>query len=97
MCRQRREWLDTYACPEDFWVSVNFSRQQFLEDGLVPWVLGCLERSNLSSSHIVVEITESTAVRDLDRTMHVQLREAGLKVLKDDFGTDHWSLVCVNQ
>jgi PAS domain S-box-containing protein len=99
VCRQMREWLDTYACPEHFWVSVNFSRQQFLEDGLVPWLLGCLERSNLLPSHIVVEITESTAVQDLDRTMHVlgQLREAGVKALMDDFGTGHSSLVCLHQ
>ena len=58
VCRQLREWLDTYPCPDQFWVSVNFSRQQFLEDGLVPWLLGCLERLKISPAHIVVEITE---------------------------------------
>ena len=99
VCRQLREWLDTYTCPDQFWISVNFSRQQFLEDGLVPWLLGCLERLEISPAHIVVEITESTAVQDLDRTTRVlrQLREAGLKVLMDDFGTGYSSLVCLHQ
>ena len=99
VCWQVREWLDTYACPDRFWVSVNFSRRQLLQEGLVPRLLGCLEEAHLSPAHIAIEVTESLAVENLDLTTRVlrQLGEAGLKVLLDDFGTGHSSLVCLHQ
>ena len=96
---QVREWLDAYTCPDRFRVSVNFSRQQLLEEGLVPRLLACLEAVRLPPAHIVIEVTESLAIHNLERTTHVlqQLGEAGLKVLLDDFGTGHSSLVCLHQ
>jgi len=99
VCWQVREWLDSYACPEGFFVSVNFSRQQLLEDGLVPRLLSCLHEAQLSPAHVAIEVTESVAIQNLDVTTRLlrQLGEAGLKVLLDDFGTGHSSLVCLHQ
>jgi EAL domain-containing protein (putative c-di-GMP-specific phosphodiesterase class I) len=53
-----------------------------------------LGEAEVQPRHVVVEITESTAMADADRTQHVlhELHDAGFTLAIDDFGTGYSSL-----
>jgi diguanylate cyclase (GGDEF)-like protein/PAS domain S-box-containing protein len=91
-CRQAREWLDggwTNAC-----VSVNLSSRQFEQSTLLERVDEALRVHKLPASVLQLEITEGTALRNLERTVQTlkQLRERGIRVAIDDFGMGYSSL-----
>jgi EAL domain-containing protein (putative c-di-GMP-specific phosphodiesterase class I) len=75
-------------------VSFNLSARQVWDPGFARWLLGRLATSNVDPSRLVVEITESAAMTDPDRTSEVltALRGAGLRFAIDDFGTGYSSL-----
>ena len=72
-------------------VAVNVSARQVRSGELVPDVVGALEASGLPASRLIVEITESVLLDDShvleDLTV---LRQLGVRVAVDDFGTG-WS------
>jgi len=75
-------------------VSVNLSARQFLNPDLVAQVRAALDDGPLDPSRLSVEITEGTAMQDLDRTRAVlsDLKALGCSVAVDDFGTGYSSL-----
>ena len=99
VCAQLRAWHDTFPHAEHLWVNVNFASQQFLEPGVVTRLTEAIDQAGLSSEHIVIEITEATAISNFSVTSDVltRLRDAGLRVVLDDFGTGHSSLACLDQ
>jgi EAL domain-containing protein (putative c-di-GMP-specific phosphodiesterase class I) len=90
-------WVLAEACaavaavPDDLSVAVNVSARQVHSGELVPDVLAALNASGLPASRLIVEITESVLVDDPhvieDLTV---LRELGVRIAVDDFGTG-WS------
>jgi diguanylate cyclase (GGDEF)-like protein/PAS domain S-box-containing protein len=90
-------WVLAEACAavsrvcDDLSVAVNVSARQVRSGELLPDVLVALESSGLPASRLVVEITESVLVDDPhvieDLTV---LRELGVRIAVDDFGTG-WS------
>jgi len=75
-------------------VSVNASASTLLRQDLPAVVLGCLERAGLPGSALVLEITEGSWLSDRERIaerLHL-LREEGVRVAVDDFGTGYASL-----
>ena len=99
VCGQLRRWQDAYPAAERLWVNVNFSSQQFLEAGLAARLVESLDSTGLEPHHLVVEITERTAIGNFSLTANVleQLRRAGIRVVLDDFGTGYSSLACLHQ
>lgn len=91
--RQAGEWARAGI---DFGhVAVNMSPQQFHEDGLVESFLARLDRHGLAPTQIQVEITEETVLsRSADevRASCGRLREAGVRIAFDDFGTGFASM-----
>jgi diguanylate cyclase (GGDEF)-like protein len=75
-------------------VSVNLSPRSLTEGDLVSMVLAALQRHGLPTSALLLEITESTLMRDLAGAVAVlsRLRGAGIALALDDFGTGHSSL-----
>jgi len=75
-------------------VTVNLSARQFLDPGLVPTIKRLLRESALPSQYLILEITESVALIDIDETMIVleHLGNLGVGVALDDFGTGFSSL-----
>jgi EAL domain-containing protein (putative c-di-GMP-specific phosphodiesterase class I) len=76
-------------------VSVNVSPVQLRSHGFADMVLQVLEQSGLAPQRLELEITETTlmaADRDVIRTNLSQLRERGIKIGLDDFGTGSSSL-----
>lgn len=77
---------------------VNLSLKQFKSTDLVGRVRSILERSGLPFDSLVLEITEKTAMDDVERTKQVlrELRDIGVYVSIDDFGTGFSSLSYLN-
>ena len=75
-------------------VSVNISSSNLLENGFVELVEELLARHDLPAYDLVIEITETTIIRDFARTQHViqVLRNMGIVVSIDDFGAGFTSL-----
>jgi PAS domain S-box-containing protein len=92
-------WRSEFAVADRIWINVNFASQQFLEAGLPVRLLEAIARAGLEPRHLVVEITESTAIGNFALTADVlaALRTAGIRVVLDDFGTGYSSLACLHQ
>ncbi|WP_293157334.1 MULTISPECIES: EAL domain-containing protein [unclassified Microcoleus] len=91
-CTQNKAWQD--ALQPDLRVAVNFSARQFQQFNLVQMVANCLERTGLAPKYLELEITETTAMQDVDYTTKVlrELQAMGVQIALDDFGTGYCSL-----
>jgi diguanylate cyclase (GGDEF)-like protein len=92
-CRQMTEWR---AAGYTAWtVAVNLSPVQFNHPGLLELVQQTLERYALDPRCLILEITESTAMRDPDASMSIlhKLNQMGVRISIDDFGTGYSSLL----
>lgn len=75
-------------------MSVNVSARQLESDGLIDDVRKALETSALRPNLLTLEITETTLMRDADKTADrlEHLRGLGVQIAIDDFGTGYCSL-----
>ncbi|MBI3382073.1 MAG: EAL domain-containing protein [Aquabacterium sp.] len=75
-------------------VSVNLSSPSFADDGLRAQLEALLARYRLDPSCLVLEVTESLLMSDVERAVArlQELRELGFRVSLDDFGTGYSSL-----
>jgi diguanylate cyclase (GGDEF)-like protein/PAS domain S-box-containing protein len=91
MCRQAASWREEGL---DLMMSFNLSPRQLWHPDAVQKLLDHIMGAGVDPSGIIVEITESTAMRDPERTQRVldEMHEAGLKLAIDDFGTGYSSL-----
>jgi len=91
-CRQARRWqLSKHPLLR---ISVNLSPRQFQHSDLPRLVGAALEDSGLAPNDLQLEITESTAMQNSERTIATltRLSEMGVQIALDDFGTGHSSL-----
>lgn len=74
---------------ETTWVSINVSADQLGDSEFADRVLSAIGRHHLSPQRIVVELTEASLVAPNTRVRHelTELRNAGVPILLDDFGT----------
>ena len=91
-CTQNKAWQD--ALQPDLRVAVNVSARQFQQFNLLEMVANCLEKSGLAPKYLELEITETTAMQDVDYTTKVltELQNMGVQIALDDFGTGYCSL-----
>lgn len=91
-CRQNKKWIDSGVEPQ--LIAVNLSARQFQQQNLVEMIDNVLNETGLEPTLLELEITESTAMQDLNFTIAVlnQLRERGIRISLDDFGTGYSSL-----
>ena len=90
----RRACAEAAAWPASVKVAVNLSSVQFQSGELVGAVFGALAASGLAPSRLELEITESVLLEKTDHNARVlnQLRELGVRLSMDDFGTGFSSL-----
>ncbi|MFV0287596.1 MAG: putative bifunctional diguanylate cyclase/phosphodiesterase, partial [Demequina sp.] len=71
------------------WVSLNVSADQLGDSEFADRVLSAIGRHHLSPQRLVVELTEASLVAPNTRIRHelTELRNAGVPILLDDFGT----------
>ena len=90
----RKACMECMKWPDPVSVAVNFSSQQFHQRDVMTEVRYALEVSGLPAHRLEIEITESSLLRNTQWTLDVltQLREAGVRISLDDFGTSYSSL-----
>ena len=75
-------------------IAVNLSAADFVDGELAARVLALLREFQVSARRLLLEVTESTIMREpqLAAQLMQQLRTAGVRFAIDDFGTGHSSL-----
>lgn len=91
-CTHAQRWSEFSAEPLS--VSVNVAAKQLDSETLIDDVRAALEHSGLSPSRLIIEITESDVMRDLDVALAKlnALKALGVRLAIDDFGTGYSSL-----
>jgi EAL domain-containing protein (putative c-di-GMP-specific phosphodiesterase class I)/DNA-binding NarL/FixJ family response regulator len=91
-CRQMAGWRSSGLEPVP--VSVNISAFLFTNRSLVEHIDSLLRRYQLAPGMLVLEVTESVLVRDMDNCIERmrELRKRGIGISLDDFGTGYSSL-----
>lgn len=77
----------------DLSVAVNLSAHDLANEELLPQVVGWLAEAGMSASRLTLELTEATAVVDLERASGrlARFRELGVRISIDDFGSGYSS------
>lgn len=75
-------------------VSVNVSGLQISDTKIVAIIKDALQNSGLAPNKLIIEITKSLVMEDLERGLQVleAIRDIGVSVSIDDFGTGYSSL-----
>jgi diguanylate cyclase (GGDEF)-like protein len=97
VCAQLAAWVGShYACVP---VSINVSSRQFNDRDIQASIMHALQRHGIDASCVEIELTESTMVKDPDRTAQTlrAIHDLGVKLLVDDFGTGYSSLSMLHQ
>jgi diguanylate cyclase (GGDEF)-like protein len=91
-CKQNKMWQVLGLPP--IRMAVNLSVVQFQDRNLLSMVERTLSETGLESKYLELEITESAAAVGEDYMVHVlhQLKELGLTISIDDFGSGYSSL-----
>jgi EAL domain-containing protein (putative c-di-GMP-specific phosphodiesterase class I) len=93
-CRQAHAWHGLFPTDPLLTASVNVSPRQFAQSNLVADVKSALDESKVNPSSLQLEITESAAMSDPLKAASIfsQLKDLGIRLSIDDFGTGHSSL-----
>jgi diguanylate cyclase (GGDEF)-like protein/PAS domain S-box-containing protein len=93
-CQQMRIWRRDGLVGEDFYVSVNLSARHLRDPNVVEDVAHALDVAGLPANALLIEVTESALVEDLDPTgaVFTRLKGLGVRLAIDDFGTGYSSL-----
>ncbi|MBZ5571304.1 MAG: EAL domain-containing protein [Acidobacteriia bacterium] len=93
-CRQAQDWQSKFPSCSHLSVTVNVSPRQFAVANLESVIGSALEETGLDPRRLHLEITESVAMADPQRTERtlLQLKRLGLSISIDDFGTGYSSL-----
>ncbi|MEH2398437.1 EAL domain-containing protein [Nostoc sp.] len=91
-CSQNKIWQDAGLPP--MMIAVNLSLKQFCQPKLVEIIAEALKQTGLEPRFLELEITETTAIENLNftRTVLQNLQQMGVYISIDDFGTGHSSL-----
>ena len=91
-CGETRRWRDEGL--GDLYVAVNVSARQLRDANLVASVERTLRRHRLPAEALEIELTETAAAEDTDmaRRLFGALRNLGVRIAIDDFGSGYSSL-----
>lgn len=91
-CREAHGWAEQGL--DGLKVAVNLSARQFHDPALTGMIGRTLERHALAASSLELELTETAAMEDAERTRQLfgELRRLGVSVAIDDFGAGYSSL-----
>ena len=91
-CRQSIKWQEQGLPPVK--ISVNMSQAQFYRTDVIATVTNVLKETGLDPSLLEIEVTETMAMQDIERTVNVlgRIRSMGVSISMDDFGSGYSSL-----
>jgi diguanylate cyclase (GGDEF)-like protein len=92
-CRLLASWVDNQAT-RDLHLSINISARQFNQPDFVDEVKSALQRSGAPPDRILLELTESLLLKNVDKAIQTMksLKEFGVGFSIDDFGIGYSSL-----
>lgn len=92
-CRQLYQWKSQGHT--EWTLAVNLSPAQFEQPDIVDIVCNALAQYQLSPAHLTLELTESTALKNLKRSVEVlnAFADLGITVSIDDFGTGYSNIL----
>jgi diguanylate cyclase (GGDEF)-like protein/PAS domain S-box-containing protein len=96
-CKQLREWCDRGH--DGVTMSVNISAHQLQQTDFVDVLRDALLEHDVAPHLLMIEITETAAMQNIERTMRVlrEVKAMGVSIAVDDFGTGMSSLVYLKQ
>ncbi|WP_419956411.1 EAL domain-containing protein [Neobacillus niacini] len=91
-CRQRKTWVDMNLPP--FYVSINVPARQINLESFLETVKDTLARYQLPANLLKIEITERTAMTNVQQTLNTikELQDNGVDIILDDFGVGYSSI-----
>lgn len=97
-CRQLKQWLQIPGF-ERLTISVNVSPRLFAQPDFIQRLETILTTTALPAQYLKLEITERAFMEKLDTLSDVLngLRQRGIALMIDDFGTGHFALSCLSQ
>ncbi|HEX5849726.1 MAG TPA: PAS domain-containing protein [Rubrobacter sp.] len=98
-CRQLARWQERYPRARPLVACVNVSAGQLRYPDLLHDVRSALEESGIEARNLVLEITESALMENMETSTALlkELKELGVRVSLDDFGSDYSSLTYLMQ
>jgi diguanylate cyclase (GGDEF)-like protein/PAS domain S-box-containing protein len=93
-CRMFHDWESRISIPAGITMHVNLSGLQFMEPDLIQQIERILSRTSLDPGRLKLEITETVFIEQAEsnRAVLAALKDLGVKLVVDDFGTGHSSL-----
>jgi EAL domain-containing protein (putative c-di-GMP-specific phosphodiesterase class I) len=93
-CHQARQWAAHVPTTHPLFVSVNVSGKQLQMPDFIDRLREVIRKSGITSAALKLEITESTAMEDVEATFEMfrRLRKLDINLGLDDFGTGYSSL-----
>jgi len=93
-CKDMAEWLSLFGEDLPYSVSVNISAKQLKSERLVDDISSALMEAGLSPGHLVIEITESSIIKDMNTALSILLKvkDMGVRLHLDDFGQGYSSI-----
>jgi diguanylate cyclase (GGDEF)-like protein len=93
-CRQVRVWQSDISGAADLSASVNVSARQLQHPGFAEAVAEALVSTGLPAEYLVLEITETALISDIEQaaTELRNIKALGVRIALDDFGTGFSSL-----
>ena len=78
----------------DLGLAVNLSAMDLMDADLPDYLQACLGRHGVAAGKVILELTESALMRDVDYAIRMlqRLRAIGVRLAIDDFGTGYSSL-----
>lgn len=91
-CRQNKAWQDEGLPPMP--VSINLTAIDFYRTNVTKLIRDTLESTGLEPRYLDIELTESTALKDISHSIEQmnEIRKLGVCISMDDFGTGYSSL-----
>lgn len=92
-CAVQAQWRDAWGERSPY-LAVNVSARQLAAAGLASELRGWVAAAGADARQIVVELTETALMRDIEQAMYVvqDLAQQGMRIAVDDFGTGYSSL-----
>ena len=96
-CRQAKQWQEMGF--DKIRVSVNMSQDQLFKTDVVASIRKALAETELNPAQLEIELTETMAMQDINRTIEIlkNIQALGVCVSMDDFGTGYSSLSALQQ
>jgi diguanylate cyclase (GGDEF)-like protein/PAS domain S-box-containing protein len=93
-CRQLYKWnyIDRPELP--ITLNVNLSMRQVCHPNIIETIRSAVEDAGIETQHLKLEVTESTIIDDRHDMVPLlnQIKDLGISLAMDDFGTGHSSL-----